>query len=310
MAKADIHYYGIRHHGPGSCKRLMTALERLQPQKVLIEGPADCAELLPLLASKEMRPPVALLAYAAERPECAIYYPFADYSPEYQASGWALLAGCELHYIDLPVNIQLAQMLAQQASEEADTEAETEEQEANSSDQQLSQTSNPAQDELVRDPIGGLAKAAGYEDGESWWNDLIEQNQDDDELIFTAVESAMEALRGVTGERTDDRRQQRDLVREAQMRLEINKQARGCDGPVAVVCGAWHVPALKQKITAKEDRAQLKTLPAKLAKSKVKRTWVPWTSPRFAERSGYGAGVRAPMWYQHLWLERDNPRKL
>jgi hypothetical protein len=307
MAKADIHYYGIRHHGPGSCKRLLAALERLQPQKVLIEGPADCAELLPLLASKEMRPPVALLAYAAERPECAIYYPFADYSPEYQACRWALQAGRELHYLDLPVNIQLAQMLAQITAE--DTEAD--EDEVHQDDKQAQPPAEPPQDDnLVRDPIGALARTAGYEDGESWWNDLIEQNNDDDELIFTAVDSVMDTLRGTVAEREDDHRYQRDLAREAYMRLEIGKQVKDVEGPVAVICGAWHIPALKQKVTIKDDRARLKALPARLGNSKVKATWVPWTSPRFAEQSGYGAGVRAPMWYQHLWQERNNPNKL
>jgi hypothetical protein len=307
MAKADIHYYGIRHHGPGSCKRLLAALERLQPQKVLIEGPADCAELLPLLASKEMRPPVALLAYAAERPECAIYYPFADYSPEYQACRWALQAGRELHYLDLPVNIQLAQMLARITTE--DTEAD--EDEAHRDDKQAQPPAEPPQDDdLVRDPIGALARTAGYEDGESWWNDLIEQNNDDDELIFTAVDSVMDTLRGAVAEREDDHRYQRDLAREAYMRLEIGKQVKDVEGPVAVICGAWHIPALKQKVTIKDDRARLKSLPARLGNSKVKATWVPWTSPRFAEQSGYGAGVRAPMWYQHLWQERNNPNKL
>lgn len=317
MAKAEIHYYGIRHHGPGSCQRLLAALDRLQPRKVLIEGPADCAELLPLLASKEMRPPVALLAYAAERPECVIYYPFADYSPEYQACRWALQAGRELHFLDLPVNIQLAQMLARITSAETESEEQEEDREEEGWEEEGwddEDAQAPAEsahdDDLVRDPIGVLAKAAGYEDGESWWNDLIEQNNDDDELIFAAVDSAMETLRSVMAEREDDHRQQRDLLREAYMRLEISKRTKGAEGPVAVICGAWHVPALKQKVTAKDDRARLKTLPAKLGNSKVKATWVPWTSPRFAEQSGYGAGVRAPMWYQHLWHERENPNKL
>ena len=45
MPMKEIHYFGIRHHGPGSSRRLLAALERLQPAVVLIEGPADCSEL-------------------------------------------------------------------------------------------------------------------------------------------------------------------------------------------------------------------------------------------------------------------------
>jgi hypothetical protein len=33
----------------------------------------------------------------------------------------------------------------------------------------------------------------------------------------------------------------------------------------------------------------------------VARTWVPWSSRRLAAASGYGAGVRAPGWYDHLF---------
>ena len=30
-------------------------------------------------------------------------------------------------------------------------------------------------------------------------------------------------------------------------------------------------------------------------------TWVPWSSRRLAAATGYGAGVRAPGWYHHLF---------
>jgi len=296
MAK-EIHYFGIRHHGPGSAKRLLAALEQLQPCKVLIEGPADCSDLLGLLADRRMQPPLALLAYAAEDAANSFYYPFAEFSPEYQASLWALANEAELRYIDLPAGVQLAVAMA--ATEEGEDSEDP------------SEAEDPTEDDLAvirQDPIGELARLAGYEDGEAWWNDLIEQNADQDSGIFTTVELAMASLRGQFD--ADSPAMERDRVREAQMRLEIAKAAREADGPVAVVCGAWHVPALKARHTAKDDRALLKTLPRKLPPSKVKMTWVPWTSPRLATASGYGAGVPAPMWYLHLWRHRDQPEWL
>uniref|UniRef100_UPI003B5C900B DUF5682 family protein n=1 Tax=Komagataeibacter piraceti TaxID=3229897 RepID=UPI003B5C900B len=33
-------------------------------------------------------------------------------------------------------------------------------------------------------------------------------------------------------------------------------------------------------------------------------TWAPWTAPRLARSSGYGAGVVAPGWCAHLWNTR------
>lgn len=319
-SNSGVHYFGIRHHGPGSAKRLLGALNRLQPSKVLIEGPADCGSLLPMLARHEMKPPVALLAYAAEHPACSFYYPFADYSPEYQASCWAVDANAELLFIDLPACIQLAQALEQEEqNEQKKTEATTPEQEPASEQDEHEGSGQRATPEgsgeseiasavITNDPIGTLAKLAGYEDGEAWWNDLIEQNCDSDQEIFTTVESAMTELRRQwIG---SDPTLERDLLREAHMRLEIAKAAKTAEGPIAVVCGAWHVPALREKHTAKADRELLKKLPGKLPQSKVKTTWVPWTSPRLASASGYGAGVAAPMWYQHLWQHRDKSQAL
>ena len=44
------HIFGIRHHGPGSAWSLREALEALEPDCLLVEGPPDAREVLPLLA--------------------------------------------------------------------------------------------------------------------------------------------------------------------------------------------------------------------------------------------------------------------
>ncbi len=308
MPTNDIHYFGIRHHGPGSSKRLLAALQNLQPARILIEGPQDCSELLPMLASKQMKPPVALLAYSSEQSACSIFYPFADYSPEYQACCWAVKANIETAFIDVPVAVQLSKMLSETEHQAEDAD---ELDDSNENSAAADEDSDKEDDDLatiVQDPIGSLARLSGYEDGEAWWNDLIEQNSDSDEAIFDIIESAMQALRDNT--ETDHPALQRDRVREAFMRLEIAKAKKVTEGPLAIVCGAWHVPGLREKHTAKNDRALIKTLPSKLPASKVKATWVPWTSPRLATASGYGAGVAAPMWYQHLWEYRDKQSTL
>jgi len=97
----------------------------------------------------------------------------------------------------------------------------------------------------------------------------------------------------------------REAVREAQMRLEIAKAAGETDGRIAVVCGAWHVPALAEKRSLAADRAVLKGR----GKAKIKATWAPWTTPRLSRASGYGAGVVAPGWCGHLWATREQPNR-
>ncbi len=284
---ARIEYFGIRHHGPGSARRLVEALKELRPEEVLIEGPADLSDQLPLLAEPEMVPPVALLAYPKNTPERAFFWPFAVFSPEYQAALWAIAHDVPVRFIDLPV----AWRLPEETPDDADAPEESEGEAVADAADDGSLDEPTLSQKIARDPIGMLAHAAGYEDGESWWRDVIEENPDPGP-IFAAVADAMTALR-----EDEASLPKREAAREAHMRLEIAKSAKSASGTIAVVCGAWHVPALKAKHTAKDDRALLKGAP----KARITATWAPWTSPRLAFASGYGAGVAAPGWCRHLW---------
>ena len=50
----SIHFFGIRHHGPGCARSLLQALEQLQPDCLLVEGPPEGEALLPVLQSAEL----------------------------------------------------------------------------------------------------------------------------------------------------------------------------------------------------------------------------------------------------------------
>ena len=151
----QVFLFGIRHHGPGSARRLVQALDDLKPAAVLIEGPSEASELLPMLADPDMATPVALLIYAEDNPANASFFPFAEYSPEYQAARWAVRHGAPLRFIDLPASDRLG---VAGGGIEDETAASADD------------------DPISRDPIGALATAAGYDDGESWWSDVIEEN--------------------------------------------------------------------------------------------------------------------------------------
>src|SRR5690349_19967618 len=85
-----VHVFGVRHHGPGSARSVRAALAALRPDVILVEGPSDAAEVLPLLSDAAMEPPVALLVYLPDQPRRAAYYPFAVFSPEWQAIHYGL----------------------------------------------------------------------------------------------------------------------------------------------------------------------------------------------------------------------------
>src|SRR3954452_403767 len=79
-----VHILGIRHHGPGSARSVVSELEVFRRRGLLVEGPPDADGVLALAAHAEMHPPVALLVYRPDEPKRAVFYPFAAFSPEWQ----------------------------------------------------------------------------------------------------------------------------------------------------------------------------------------------------------------------------------
>ncbi|MET7977145.1 DUF5682 family protein [Streptomyces mirabilis] len=293
---------GVRHHGPGSARAVRAALEAATPEVVLIEGPPEADALIPLAAEKDMRPPVALLAHVVDEPGRSAFWPLAEFSPEWVAIRWALEHGVPARFIDLPATHTLAwgneeEKRTAEGEQGQEGKGEKGEKEAGASDRSV--------DAGVRiDPLAVLAETAGHDDPERWWEDVVEHRGGagmgaDPFAPFTALEEAMGALREAYGVGGHDR----DLVREAHMRLQMRAAQREFGDEVAVVCGAWHVPALRQKTTVAADRALLKGLP----KAKADMTWVPWTHRRLSRVSGYGAGIDSPGWYGHLFAAPDRP---
>jgi hypothetical protein len=321
----SVHLFGVRHHGVGSARALLAGLTALQPDAVLIEGPPDAEAVLSLANDDAMQPPVALLVYNPAQPEQAVWYPFADFSPEWVAIRYALSRSIPVAFMDLPQKHSLA--WAQNAAADAesvldsapDTALNQEDSASETQDEPHAEPLDPMQQEHIavrRDPLGALARAAGYSDGERWWDSLIEQGnavsdadadgQRDPLALFDAIAEAMTTLRAPETDAAADSfmilgDDGREAAREAWMRKTI-RAAEKQHERVAVVCGAWHVPALSDarrhaKGSAKADTERLKNL----ASVKVEATWAPWTDDRLSMQNGYGAGIASPGWYAHLW---------
>ncbi|MDY7084695.1 MAG: DUF5682 family protein, partial [Actinomycetota bacterium] len=100
--------YGIRHHGPGSARAVVQELERQPPDVLLVEGPPEADALVRWVADSGLEPPVALLGYASDDPRRAAFWPFAVFSPEWQAIRWAVERGVPVRFFDLPFAYRLA----------------------------------------------------------------------------------------------------------------------------------------------------------------------------------------------------------
>ena len=280
-----VHVLGVRHHGPGSARSVALALDELAPDVVVIEGPPELEQVVPLLADPATTPPVAGLVYDVAHPRRSSFYPMAAFSPEWVAIRWALRHGVPVRFADLPARNDLALAAGgeQPAGPSAGPHAEGAGEPA-------------AEGRAVRhDPVAVLARAAGYADPERWWEDAVEQRHDSAVERFAALGAAISEVRRDAPELSDEHNERR----EASMRQVIRSVVAAEPGGVVVVCGAFHAPALDPASfpSAASDARRLKGLP----RTAVAATWAPWTSARLAYASGYGAGVESPGWYQHLF---------
>ncbi|UOE47084.1 DUF5682 family protein [Mucilaginibacter sp. SMC90] len=276
-----VHILGIRHHGPGSARNVKAFLETVKPDIVLVEGPPEADAMLQWVSNEGLKPPVALLCYQPDDPQRSVFYPFADFSPEWQAILYARRQNIHVRFMDLPAGNQ---MQVEREHKVIKQEDEPDNDHINNEGQSLEQ--------LYKSPISYLSDAAGFADDEKWWEHTFEYRNNNDE-VFDAVAEAMQALR----ESLPQKDKKLEQMREAYMRRTIRQAEKEMFHTIAVICGAWHAPALQGKSSQKDDNELLKGLP----KVKTECTWIPWTFSRLSFYSGYGAGINSPGWYNHIW---------
>lgn len=281
-----VHVLGIRHHGPGSARNVLNFLEATRPDMVLVEGPPDADDILKWVTHSGLKPPAAILCYQPDQLQQSVFYPFAEFSPEWQAIQYARRNHVPVRFMDLPMTHVFA--LEQEKKQQAAAGTEVLPIHLNNAVTE----GEPSLPPFAYDPISHLAHAAGFSDGESWWEHMFEYRSNNT-AIFTAVSEAMAALR----ESFPKKEPRMEQLREAWMRKTIRQAEKELYTTLAVICGAWHAPALEKMPKQKEDNDLLKGLP----KVKVACTWIPWTYNRLSFNSGYGAGIHSPGWYAHTW---------
>ena len=251
-------YFGVRHLSPAAAFHLRKALDEMQPQLVLVEGPSDLNEQMKWLCHPETRFPAAILAYTKAPPVRTILYPLAVYSPEVQAILWANEHKVTCKFMDLPSSVFLAMQ---------DTKGEESIQATDSVYEKLEMLTG--------------------EDHDTFWERNFEQFSD----YHAACNTFGKELRAsgpVDPENT---------VREVHMKRVIADAIQGGipAEKIFCVCGAYHVEGLKTCVPMTDvERNQL-------PKADSMATLMPYSYYRLSTRSGYGAGNKAPAYFQQLW---------
>lgn len=257
--------FGIRHFSPAGAYFVRQFLDKIKPDLVLIEGPADFDFLIDDIVSKKLVPPFAIMAYTKEAPIDTILYPFAEYSPEYQAILWARENNKECHFFDLESDIILGLEKRDDETKEEDIISET----------------NP--------------KKSIETDMEGFWERNLEQSENMD--AYRAGSALFgESLRKDT--RSDDKSFARDIIRESFMKRKINEYIKkGFDlEKIVAITGAFHTSAIESLEGAMSDKEY-----KELVRRESNITLMPYSYYRLSKRTGYGAGNAAPAYYELLW---------
>lgn len=286
-------FFGVRHLSPAGAYHLRHFLDEKRPKLVLVEGPEDFNDQMENMVQNETQPPIAVLAYTKDAPVRTILYPFAEYSPEYQAILWCHENSVECRFMDLPSDVFLA-----------------------------FDDNHPDREQGEEERVSvyrALDKQAGEDGHETFWERTLEHT-DLPEAYRQGAASFGRNLRFLTQGQEDDWAE--TVVRESYMSRRIQDAIDNGTEPdkIAVVTGAYHVEGLRaavRKAASEEEQTdkdavdpeneayapavmldqEIKTLPRKASS----HTLMPYSFYRLSSRSGYGAGNKAPSYYSLLW---------
>jgi hypothetical protein len=275
-----VHLFPVRHHSPRSSAVLAAFLAEVQPKAVLIEGPDDADKLIPTLVHAETRPPVAILGYRTDGPSASSLWPFAAYSPEYVAAKWGVEHGAEVAFIDVPISRSLGDGGDEPpGSGRGDGGAPPEE--------LLGDTLRPGADEGWLEVPAACAAARGFRSFEEFWEASFEAPAYDVASFRAALIAYADLVRAAD-------RGLLHRARDAYMARKILARVAAGVAPesIVVVVGAAHAAAFA---AGEVDFGLLTHLPEPV---QTEATLIPFSFPRLAGQLGYGAGNRAPQFYQ------------
>jgi hypothetical protein len=286
----DIYFAPVRHHSPACALALQALIREVQPTAVLIEGPDDFDELLPLLLDPATRPPVAVLCQAAPvKPATddassssdvrSIFFPFCDYSPEWVALQSGKEAGATIAFIDRPWHLAPEQ-------DEATADARS-----LMSERYLAHSAY----------LKALATRSGCRNQDELWDHLFELRPSsclrDWRALFADVFSYCAMARADYESAVLEA--DGSLPRERHMASHLRSWRARLSGPIVVVTGGFHTIALQQMLHAPESAPHPR--PAAPTDKRLGNWLIRYSFDRLDALNGYAAGMPSPAYYQWVW---------
>jgi hypothetical protein len=263
-----VHIVGVRHHSP-SCARLVAhEIRRLRPRAVLVEGPADMNDRLDELLLPH-RLPVAIFTFHREQEGKteSSWTPLCDYSPEWLALTVGREVGAELRFMDLPGWHPAFHGVTNRYGDHQRRRAHA---------------------------VDALCRRFHIEGYDALWDHLFEgpvAGADGFAQLAARLEAYFHAVRG------EDPPGERDGPREEHMRAWVGAALSRVDGPILVVCGGYHAPALEGVAAAPGD------WPAIPKGEGAQSYLVPWSYHRLDSFTGYESGMPSPLFYDISFSE-------
>lgn len=307
----DLYWFPVRHHSPAVARHLSAVIQERKPKLIFIEGPHEANHLIQFVVDAQTKPPVAI--YSSYRDDgnllglagvCspsadiparfACWYPLVAYSPEYVALQLAARHKIDAMFIDLPHYAQIpAIRSAPPTSPDDDDHAADKSQPPERKRADVVQRED---DRLLVESgfFQHLAVVAGYRSWAEAWDSLFELRALDADTeafrrelaTFCAAARATSSRQRLAADGTLDR--ERFMLRTIRETLRAKKLK---PQDAMVVCGGFHL-----FLDREDEQAPPEPPPGTVITSVV-----PYSHFRISELSGYGAGNRAPQFYQTCW---------
>jgi hypothetical protein len=282
MSLREVHLFPVRHHSPRAAGVLRAWLEQVKPELILVEGPSDAESLIPIITDPESQPPIAILAYSTDGKPQSCMWPFVRYSPEYEALRWARENNVKAKFVDWASGAALG------ATRQAEREAAAKE-EAAAPAPTPEEAADPESSADHGNRHQELAERFDLRHFNEFWDAWFETPAYDP----SAFREAMTAFADYIAPAVD--RDPESALRDRIMAEAIESAIAKGVAPdrIVAVLGAAHVAAIVRG-DPRVDTELPEPVPVALAV-------VPYSYLRLSEASGYGAGNRAPWYYERVY---------